>query len=84
MIEVQRMANVLPMTVRSPTENTTLNGYFVEKGTIGIVNIYSIHMEKNFWGDPYVFRPERFIDDNKINMKKSSRVIPFGAGKRGN
>lgn len=31
LIEVQRMANVLPMTVRSPTENCTLEGYFVEK-----------------------------------------------------
>jgi len=46
-------------------------------------NIYSIHMDKDFWGDPWVFRPERFIDaNNKIILQKANRVIPFGAGKR--
>lgn len=83
-MEVQRMANVLPMTVRSPTEDCFVDGYFVEKDTIGIVNIYAIHMDLEFWGDPYVFRPERFLDaNNAIIPHMAARVIPFGAGKRG-
>ncbi len=41
-------------------------------------------MNKEFWGDPYVFRPERFLNENnEILVEKAARVIPFGAGKRG-
>lgn len=75
------MANVLPMTARCPTENCTVNGFEIEKGTMALVNIYSIHTDKDFWGDPFVFRPERFLnEENKIIPEKAARVIPFGAG----
>ncbi|ODM98070.1 Methyl farnesoate epoxidase [Orchesella cincta] len=81
--EVQRMANVLPVTVRSSTESCRLNEYDIEKSAMGIVNIYSIHMDKTFWGDPDNFRPERFLNENnEIISQKANRVIPFGAGKR--
>ncbi|CAL8072231.1 unnamed protein product [Orchesella dallaii] len=83
LIEAQRMANVLPVTVRSSTENCRLNDFEVEKGCMAIVNIYSMHMDESFWGDPNTFRPERFLDENnKIIPLKANRVIPFGAGKR--
>lgn len=46
-----------------------------------MVNIYSIHTNKDFWGDPFEFRPERFLDrNNQIIPSKACRVIPFGAG----
>lgn len=38
-------------------------------------------MNQSFWGDPYAFRPERFLDNMKIIPERASRVIPFGAGK---
>lgn len=80
--EVQRMANVLPITARCPTEDCSINGYHIPKGIFGIVSIYSIHMNESFWGDPFTFRPERFLDGNgQIISEKASRVIPFGAGK---
>lgn len=82
LMEVQRMASVLPMTGRSNTESCTVNGFEIEKGTMALVNIYSIHMDKKFWGDPFVFRPERFLnEDNQIIPEKAARVIPFGAGR---
>ena len=47
-------------------------------------NIYWFHMDPKYWGDPKVFRPARFIDQNggKIKTKKSEYFIPFGFGKR--
>lgn len=36
-------------------------------------------MDEEFWGDPHVFRPERFLDDaGKLTVPE--RFIPFGLG----
>lgn len=38
-------------------------------------------MDTEHWGDPHVFRPERFLDaDNKIS--NTERFVSFGQGKR--
>lgn len=36
--------------------------------------------DKEVWGDPDVFRPERFIVDGKIHVPPC--FLPFGLGKR--
>jgi len=36
-------------------------------------------MEKDYWGDPECFRPERFLDANG-SLIKHERLIPFGIG----
>lgn len=41
-----------------------------------------MHMDKEYWGDPEAFRPERFFNaEGKIDLKKDI-TLPFGAGKR--
>lgn len=37
-------------------------------------------MDKDLWGDPEVFRPERFLDESG-QLKKKDWSLPFGAGK---
>lgn len=44
------------------------------------VNYVSLHMDKDIWGDPKVFRPERFIVDGQLIVSRD-RSLPFGAGK---
>ena len=41
-------------------------------------------MDPQYWGDPKVFRPSRFIEQNgsQIKTTKSEFFIPFGFGKR--
>ena len=38
--------------------------------------------DESYWKDPYVFRPERFIDETTGKVKPDERLIPFGLGKR--
>ena len=37
-------------------------------------------MDQEYWKDPEVFRPERFMQDGKFRVDE--RNIPFGIGKR--
>ncbi|BET00075.1 cytochrome P450 [Nesidiocoris tenuis] len=60
--------------------DTTLHGYYVPKDTMVIANFNGTLMDENLWGDPHVFRPERFIDENgKILVPEW--YLPFGYGK---
>jgi methyl farnesoate epoxidase/farnesoate epoxidase len=46
-----------------------------------IINLYSVFQDQKHWGDPEVFRPERFLDEDG-NYVKDDWMISFGAGKR--
>lgn len=63
-------------------EDTKLRGYDIPKGCFVLLGLDVIHNQKEFWGDPDSFQPERFLDDRgKLSLNKDISV-PFGAGKR--
>ena len=39
-------------------------------------------MDKSTWGDPHIFRPERFLNEDETCFKPHLHVMSFGAGKR--
>ena len=45
-----------------------------------MTNYYSTHMDEEYWKDPKVFRPRRFISEGKY--APDERLIPFGLGRR--
>jgi cytochrome P450 len=45
------------------------------------VNLWSLFHSREHWGDPEVFRPERFLDEEKTFIK-DEWMISFGAGAR--
>ncbi len=47
-------------------------------------SIYNIHTDRDYWGDPEVFRPERFLENDGKKQKavRPERLVPFGFGKR--
>lgn len=47
---------------------------------MGIVNLYSSNYSEKTWGDPHVFRPERFLDA-KNNVIHAQKIMAFGLGK---
>jgi cytochrome P450 len=44
-----------------------------------ILNLWSFHNDPNFWDDPDLFHPERFLD-KKGKLLKKDYSLPFGAG----
>ncbi|XP_034952123.1 methyl farnesoate epoxidase-like [Chelonus insularis] len=80
--EVLRLANIGPTTIpHRATVNTILKGYDIKKNYTILPNLMSVHKDKEHWGDPEVFRPERFIDENGAFIN-DSWIIPFGVGRR--
>ncbi|XP_059612681.1 uncharacterized protein LOC132259145 [Phlebotomus argentipes] len=82
LMEIRRFFNVVPISgPRRATKETLLGGYTIPKNSTILINLHSVHMDEDFWGDPKVFRPERFLtEDGKIcNVE---RLMPFGQGKR--
>lgn len=59
-----------------------LSGYRVPKGTSVIVNTWAIGQNPQFWNEPDVFRPERFLEKQISFYGKDFELIPFGSGKK--
>ncbi len=82
LLEIQRMADIIPLNApRFTTEDIQLSGdHFIPKGHTVLFLFHAVHRDPNVWGDPYVFRPERFLDeDGKVFGR--DRVMPFSLGK---
>ncbi|XP_047115409.1 probable cytochrome P450 303a1 [Schistocerca piceifrons] len=61
-------------------KDTELLGYSIPKDTMVICNFHCTLMDKEIWGDPEAFRPERFIDaEGKVVIPEE--YTPFGFGK---
>ena len=59
--EVMRMFPALPnFVMRTPDQDTTLQGYVIKKGMTVYLSINAIHYDETIWPDPYRFDPERF------------------------
>ncbi|XP_015429007.1 PREDICTED: LOW QUALITY PROTEIN: methyl farnesoate epoxidase-like [Dufourea novaeangliae] len=80
--EVSRLANVAPTSIphRAMTD-TSLLGFEIKRDYILLANFKSIHLDKEHWGDPETFRPERFIDEEG-RFIDDPWVMNFGAGHR--
>ncbi|XP_025207305.1 methyl farnesoate epoxidase-like [Melanaphis sacchari] len=82
LMEVQRHSNVAPLAIAHRTiRKTNLQKYIIPKDTLILASIWSVHMDKNHWGDPEVFRPERFLDSTG-QIINDSWLMPFGVGRR--
>ncbi|KAG3262287.1 cytochrome P450 1A1, transcript variant X1 [Ictidomys tridecemlineatus] len=83
-LELFRHSSFVPFTIpHSTTRDTNLNGFYIPKGRCVFVNQWQINHDQKLWGDPSVFRPERFITSGgTVDKTLSEKVILFGLGKR--
>lgn len=61
---------------------TEFAGYRIPKDTVILANLRDAHHDKEYWVDPHVFRPERFIDETGEKIVRHDAFMPFSAGKR--
>lgn len=63
-------------------KDQTFRGYMIPENNVLIHNLYYIHHDPKVWGDPEVFRPERFLTPDLKTFVKHEALIPFSVGKR--
>ncbi|XP_058835271.1 methyl farnesoate epoxidase-like [Topomyia yanbarensis] len=81
--EIQRISNVAPLAIAHRTlQPVQLGTYVIPKNAITMVSLHSLHMDRAYWGDPEVFRPERFLNETGDKLIQHEYFLPFGAGKR--
>lgn len=59
------------------SEECTVGGFRVPGGTMLLVDVKAIQNDPKIWGDPEIFRPERFQEGN-VGLG----FMPFGSGRR--
>ncbi|CAL4123074.1 unnamed protein product, partial [Meganyctiphanes norvegica] len=83
MQEVFRFGSITPLALHGNPEETTLDGYRIPKRTWIVGNVYAVHWDKQTWGDPENFRPERFLNDKgEISRDLYDHVVGFSVGRR--
>ena len=45
------------------------------------MNLYSVHMDENYWNDHEMFQAERHLSADGTSLIKTDHLLPFGAGK---
>ncbi|XP_071572411.1 cytochrome P450 4C1-like isoform X2 [Temnothorax nylanderi] len=66
---------------RIPAEDVKLQSYLVPAGTMVNIYIYAVHRDPNFWPNPEVFDPDRFLPE-RIRNRHPYSYLPFSAGPR--
>lgn len=83
MWETMRCKPVNPLSLmRYAGTDVKVGGYVIPRGSVVIASLWSIFYDPEFWGDPEVFRPERFLTNDGTRPQKPERFIPFSYGKR--
>jgi cytochrome P450 len=78
MKETMRLYPPVPFLFRTIEEDTRLeSGYILPKGSCAVVFSYMTHRNAEYYSDPELFNPERFLRDNHPYA-----YIPFGGGRR--
>ncbi|XP_053400833.1 cytochrome P450 1A2-like [Mercenaria mercenaria] len=86
-LETHRYIPVAPLVgPRLCGVNLEFEGYDLPKGSMVFANFWHIFHNEKIWGDPWNFRPERWLDEQG-NLLPRDHVyrknwLPFGYGRR--
>ncbi|KAK2660212.1 hypothetical protein Ddye_006745 [Dipteronia dyeriana] len=65
---------------RESSEDCTVGGYHIPRGTQLLVNTRAVHRDPELWKEPDRFKPERFLESEE--EKERFKYIAFGIGRR--
>ncbi|KAL2489271.1 Cytochrome [Forsythia ovata] len=79
--ETMRMYPAAPLLVpHESSKESIIGGYHIPRGTMLLVNAWTIHNDPKLWEDPGEFRPERF--EGLEGTTDGFKLMPFGSGRR--
>ena len=84
LLETLRISSLAPLGVpHKATENSSISGKQISKGTQVIFNVWNIHRDERYWESPNEFKPHRWLnEDGRCAEDKHKSFIPFSAGRR--
>ncbi|XP_065875268.1 cytochrome P450 78A5-like [Euphorbia lathyris] len=82
--EVLRMHPPGPLLswARLAIHDVHVDKIFIPAGTTAMVNMWAITHDPSVWKDPWVFNPDRFLEEDVMIMGSDLRLAPFGSGRR--
>ncbi|XP_058452015.1 cytochrome P450 4c21-like [Malaya genurostris] len=81
--EAMRLMPVAPIIARENLQDVVLDGCTIPKGTLLLMNFYSLHRREDIWGDNADrFNPQRFLGD-EMKQRHAYAHLPFSGGPRG-
>ncbi|KAK3593988.1 hypothetical protein CHS0354_040729 [Potamilus streckersoni] len=86
-MECLRYTSQTPLAIpHKCNTDVVIDGYLIEKDTVIIPNLWGVHHDDDTWGDPWNYRPERFLDENGKLIPEDHPLykafIPFSLGPR--
>ncbi|KAJ3567558.1 hypothetical protein NPX13_g6724 [Xylaria arbuscula] len=61
-----------------------VDGHVIPPGTQVGVNTYALHHDEEYFDDPFTFRPERWLTEDRATLSRmNSAFTPFSMGARG-
>lgn len=80
--ESLRLLPAVPLVGRKTLEEFELNELVVPSGVTFLINFFSLHRKKDFWGpDADEFNPERFSKEQE-SQREPHNFLPFSSGPR--
>lgn len=82
--EMLRFSAYFPLGLPHATSSdTSIEGYFIPKDTLVMVNLHSLTRDERFWKEPEKFNPRRFLNQQgELIHDLVEKFYPFGVGKR--
>ncbi|XP_069830123.1 cytochrome P450 2K6-like [Dendropsophus ebraccatus] len=79
--EIQRFSNISPAPAHQTTQDVTLKGLFIPKGTTIVFSLTTVLRDSKYFKKPDEFYPQHFLDSDG-NFVKNEAFIPFSVGRR--
>jgi len=68
------------LALRETSSETEILGYKLPKGSQVAINLIPAHLSKKYWDEPNVFKPSRFMGEERT--RNLSRLFNFAVGPR--